>query len=51
MLLLIKKKHADTLIEQTRNHPQEALDFEINGQMETFAFNPQIIFQTKEKGN
>ena len=41
MLLLIKK-HTDTLIEQTRTKPQETLEFKINKQKQTFSFNPPI---------
>ena len=29
-LLLLMKKHTDTLIEQTRTKPQETLEFEMN---------------------
>ena len=36
------KKHADTLIEQTKTKPQETLDFKMNKQMQTFSFNPPI---------
>ena len=41
MLLLIKK-HTDTLIEQTKTKPQETLEFKMNEQMQTFLFNPPI---------
>ena len=41
MLLLIKK-HTDTLIEQTKTKPQETLEFKMNKQMQTFSFNPAI---------
>ena len=41
MLLLIKK-HTDTLIEQTKTKPQETLEFKMNKQMQTFSFNPPI---------
>ena len=40
MLFLIKK-HTDTLIEQTKTKPQEALEFKMDKQMETF-FSPLI---------
>ena len=39
MLLLIKK-HRDTLIEQTKTKPQETLEFKIKKQMQNFPFNP-----------
>ena len=41
-LLLLIKKHTDTLIEQTRTKPQETLEFKMNKQMQTFSFNPPI---------
>ena len=39
-LLLLIKKHTDTLIEQTRTKPQETLEFKMNKQKQTFSFNP-----------
>ena len=41
-LLVLIKKHTDTLIEQTKTKPQETLEFKINKQMQTFSFNPPI---------
>ena len=41
-LLLLNKKHTDTLIEKTKTKPQETLEFKMNKQMETFSFNPPI---------
>ena len=41
-LLLLFKKHTDTLIEQTKTKPQETLEFKMNKQMQTFSFNPPI---------
>ena len=41
-LLLLIKKHTDTLIENTRTCPQETLEFKMNKQMQTFSFNPPI---------
>ena len=41
-LLLLIKKHTDTLIEQTRTKPQETLEFKMNKQIQTFSFNPPI---------
>ena len=41
-LLLLMKKHTDTLIEQTKTKPQETLQFKMNKQMQTFSFNPPI---------
>ena len=48
-LLLLIKKHTDTLIEQTKTRPQETLEFKMNKQMQTFSFSPPInLF---EEGN
>ena len=41
-LLLLIKKHTDTLIEQTKTKPQETLEFKMNKQIQTFSFNPPI---------
>ena len=41
-LLLLLKKHSDTLIEQTKTKAQETLEFKMNKQMQTFSFNPPI---------
>ena len=41
-LLLLIRKHTDTLIQQTKTRPQETLEFKINKQMQTFSFNPPI---------
>ena len=38
--LVLFKKHAGTLIEQTRSHPQEKLEFKLKKQMDTFCFSP-----------
>ena len=39
-LLLLIKKHTDTLIENTKTKPQETLEFKMNKQRQTFSFNP-----------
>ena len=41
-LLLLIKKHTDTLMEQTKTEPHETLEFKMNKQMQTFSFNPPI---------
>ena len=41
-LLLLIKKHTDTLIDQTKTKPQETLEFKMNNQMQTFSLNPPI---------
>ena len=41
-LLLLIKKHTDTLNEQTKTRPQETLEFKMNKQRQTFSFNPPI---------
>ena len=43
-LLLLIKRHTDTLIEQTRTKPHETLEFKLNKQMETFSLSPPINF-------
>ena len=35
-LLLLLKKHIDTIIEQTKTKPQETLEFKMNKQMQNF---------------
>ena len=41
-LLLLQKKHTDTLIEQTRTRSQETLEFKMNKRMQTFSLSPPI---------
>ena len=41
-LLLLIKKHTDTLIEQTKTKPQETLEFKMDKQRQTFSFIPPI---------
>ena len=48
-LLLLIKKHTDTLIEQTKTKPQETLEFKMNKQMQTFSFNPPINLNEEDK--
>ena len=48
-LLLLIKKHTDTLIEQTKTKPQETLEFKMNKQMQTFAFNPPMNLFEEDK--
>ena len=48
-LLLLIKKHTDTLIEQTRTKPQETLEFKMTKQMQTFSFNPPINLLEESK--
>ena len=48
MLLLIKK-HTDTLIEQTKTKPQETLEFKMNKRRQTFSFNPPINLVEEDK--
>ena len=48
-LLLLTKKHKDTLIEQTRTRPQETLDFKMKIQMENFSFSlAKNLFERNE---
>ena len=46
-MLLLFKKHKGMLIEQTKTKPQEALQFVMDKQMQTFSFKPSIIFSGK----
>ena len=48
-LLLLIKKHTDTLIEQTKTKPQETLEFNMNKQMQSFSFNPPIYLVEEGK--
>ena len=41
-LLLLIKKHTDTLIEQTKTKPQETQEFKMDKQKQIFSFNPPI---------
>ena len=41
-LLRVIKEHTDTLVQQTKTSPQETLEFKMNTQLKTFAFNPSI---------
>ena len=41
-LLLLIKKHTDTLIEQTETKPQETLEIKMNKQTQMFSINPLI---------
>ena len=41
-LLLLIKKHTDTLIEQTKIKPQDTQELKMNKQMQTLSFNPPI---------
>ena len=41
-MLILRKKHTDTLIEQTRTKPPETLEFKMSKQLETFLLNPAI---------
>ena len=41
-LLVLIKKHTDSLIEQTRTKPQETIEFKMDKQRQTFSFNPPI---------
>ena len=48
-LLLLIKKHTDTLIEQTKTKPQETLEFKMNKQTQTFSFSPPINLIEEDK--
>ena len=48
-LLLLIKKHTDTLIEQTKTRAQETLEFKMNKQRQRFSFNPPINLVEEDK--
>ena len=48
-LLLLIKKHTDTLIEQTKTKPQETLEFKMIRSKQTFSFNPPIYLVEEDK--
>ena len=48
-LLLLIKKHTDTLIEQAKTKSQETLEFKMNKQMQTFSLSPPIILVEEGK--
>ena len=49
-LLLLIKKHTDTLTEQTRTKPQKTLEFKMNKQMQIFRLILQLIYLKKTNG-
>ena len=48
-LLLLIKKHTDTLIEQTKTKPQETLEFKMIRSKQTFSFNPPLNLVEERK--
>ena len=42
LLLLLLKKHTDTLTGQTNTRPPETLEFKMNKQLQNFSFSPLI---------
>ena len=48
-LLLLIKKHTDTLIQQTKTKPQETLEFKLNKKRQTFSFNPPVNLIEEDK--
>ena len=48
-LLLLIKKHTDTLIEQTKTKPQETSKFKMVQSKQTFSFNPPINLVEEDK--
>ena len=49
-LLLLIKKHTDTLIEKTKTKPQETLEFVKNKQTQTYTFLPTTDLLGEGKG-
>ena len=48
-LLLLIKKHTDTLIEQTKTKPQDTIEFKMKKQKQTSSFNPPINLFEEDK--
>ena len=48
-LLLLIKKHTDTLIEQTKTKPPATLEFKLNKQKQIFSFSPTINLVEEDK--
>ena len=48
-LLLLIKKHTDTLFQQTSTKPQETLEFKKNNQKQSFSFSPPIYLFEEDK--
>ena len=48
-ILLIIKKHTDTLIEQTTTKPQETLVHKMNEKLQSFSFSPSINLSEEGK--
>ena len=48
-LLLLIKKHTDTLIDQTKTRSQETLEFKMNKQIQNFSFSPPINLVEENK--
>ena len=48
-LLLLIKKHTDTLIENTKTKPQETLEYKMNKQRQIYSFNPPINLTEEDK--
>ena len=48
-MLLLNKKHTDTLNEQTKTKPQETLEFVMNKQTQSYSFNPPINLSEEGK--
>ena len=48
-LLLLIKKHTNTLIQQTKTRPQETLEFKMTKQMQTYSFNLPINLSEKSE--
>ena len=48
-LLRVIKEHTDTLVQQMMTSPQETLEFKMDTQQKTFAFNPSINLVEQDK--
>ena len=48
-LLLLNKKHTETLIQETKTRPKATLEFKMSKQTQTYSFNPPIKLVEEDK--
>ena len=48
-LLLLNKKHTDTLIKQPKTNPQETLEFKMNEHMQIFSYSAPVDLPEADK--
>ena len=50
-LLLLVKKHTDMVIENTKTHPQDTVEYKMNTRLQSFSFNLPIKLVEEGKRN